>query len=528
MTTGTVSNAPDVVWPGRWAPRLPGIRAFGTVCVVGAVVLSSATLLLVTARPMLALLPLLVGLLLVTATWIPPRVPFYLTIGTAIIADLMYPAGMAPGHLYARAVRVLSWLLLENLNKLTGIEALRVSGMEVLLVLFLVLAGARALTASVSARARVQPRALTLALTLALAVVVGAEVWGIARGGDLRQSLWQVRYVSWLPLMTLAGVQLLREDRVLPELGVLLTTVGLIKALLVLLVIIWSTSHGEGRPPTATSHADTVLFTVVCALWAGQLVFRPSLSRVLVGIVVITTMLLAIVGNNRRTAFVTLPVLLLILFFQLTARRRRRMLAGALALAPLLGAYLMVGRHRTSTLFIPAQLVWSVSKQEDSSSDSREVENANLAVTQRQHLLLGSGFGHPYVVKDSVVDLSGIFAQYRFVAHNSVLWLFGIAGPLGATLLWLPHVVAIFIAARSIRLATVPFDQVTGYVVIATIAAYLLQAWADMGTQGWTGTTLVAMAFVATGLVARRTGALPEPFALFRFRRSIQEIAHAR
>jgi hypothetical protein len=87
--------------------------------------------------------------------------------------------------------------------------------------------------------------------------------------------------------------------------------------------------------------------------------------------------------------------------------------------------------------------------------------------------------------------------------------LMGIAGIFGFALLWMQYAVGVYFAALAHRRATMSIDRIAAYMAIATIAAYQLQAWADMGTQGWTSSLLVALAFAATSVVVRRTNAWP-------------------
>ena len=89
-------------------------------------------------------------------------------------------------------------------------------------------------------------------------------------------------------------------------------------------------------------------------------------------------------------------------------------------------------------IFKPAKLVMSVLDQSDSSSLSRDVENENLIYTLSQSPLLPTGFGfdYQYSPNNPPVDLSGVFANFRLIAHNGVLWMWSWGGVIGFTLLW--------------------------------------------------------------------------------------------
>jgi hypothetical protein len=151
-------------------------------------------------------------------------------------------------------------------------------------------------------------------------------------------------------------------------------------------------------------------------------------------------------------------------------------------------------------------MIRSVSSQEDSSSKTRDIENFNLIQTLKLHPILGSGFGHEYVETVQANRVDQYFAQYRFIAHNSVLWLLSLSGWLGFTFVWMIFPVGMLIALRVHRQCTTPVDRVTAFVTATAVLCFVLQAWGDMGLQSWMGTLIVTSLMGATGsmLMAQR------------------------
>jgi hypothetical protein len=488
----------------RITRRRPVTGTMVTGLVVVMVLVTMAALAL-TGDPVIAAAPVVAGIVALALWALPLRIPLLGLLSLAILADFTPPVPVPVSQMWFFPVRWLQLLLLENLNKVSGIGALRISGVEVVLAGLLLLVALRtALGKREDLRAHAAPLTPLLgALALAVAVLLVAEGWGIARNGDVRQSVWQLKYLLWTPVLAALCMYVVRRPAHLLEVAGALTVVACIKVAIGLSVYRWSMQAGLGRPHSVTSHADTMLFVVVIALWTAVLLHRATLLRVLIALPVIGTLLLGIVINNRRTAYVSLAVVLLLVVIYLPRATRRVVLLGGLALAPLFAAYVVAGRGRGGVLFAPAASVWSVTKQEDASSDSRDVENYNLTLTLRNNFLVGAGFGHPYEEGPASYDLTGVFDQYRFVAHNSVLWLLGILGPVGFALVWLPVSMGTYFAARSLRQARQSTERIAATVVICIFAAYQLQAWADMGTQGWTGSTLVALAFATTSLLAQ-------------------------
>ena len=479
-----------------------------------------ALVLGMTGNVALAALPIVAGLAAVGLWWLPVRVPLYAVLALGLLADVGGPVPVPASNPVLAPVRLLKEVLLENLNGITGVQALRVSGLDVVLLALTVLLFARVLARVPESLDTPPPllRPLLLALGAAFAVLVIAELWGIGRGGDVRQSVWQIRYVLWVPLLSVLAMLVVRTLQHVTEIAFVLTGVALCKTAIGVYVYFWSLRHGHGVPHSVTSHADTMLFAVVVALWSAVLVLRPSAGRLLMGVPALVAMLLAIVVNNRRTAYVSVGLALFLLLLHVPRRTQRRALLLLAAVSPLFAGYMLVGASRSGGVFAPAAAIWSVTRQSDGSSDSRDVENYNLTLTLRGNLPLGSGFGHMYDEGPAAYDLTDVFAQFRYVAHNSILWLLAILGPLGFFVLWLPIAVGTYFAALAHRFADAAprasTVRIAAYVVIATLAAYQVQAYSDMGTQGWTGTTLVALALASTAVLVRETGAwrgVPRP-----------------
>src|SRR5690606_31658915 len=99
----------------------------------------------------------------------------------------------------------------------------------------------------------------------------------------------------------------------------------------------------------------------------------------------------------------------------------------------------------------PVQVLKSVTDSSDSSSETRDIENYNLIVTARQKPILGSGLGHEYIEQVVAYDISAAFEAYRYVPHNSVLWLLGAGGLVGFSAIWALLLTGAFLAVRTYR-----------------------------------------------------------------------------
>ena len=409
-------------------------------------------------------------------------------------------------------------LLFFNLNKIVPIASLRFALLEVILVAMGLLAFARALL-----RIRVDSRqrergtnALTLFLVLAFAAVVWLEAWGVGvRGGDFRQSLWQFRQLFWLPLLTGLCSLCLRDYRDF----LTAVRVATIAASLKIAIVAWfyfTVARPIGfEPAYLSSHNDSILFVIVLMVQVIRLTHQVSTRNIVSLLLVGSWLMFGIVINNRRLAFVNLLVCCALLFFVMRGPAKKFVMRAMLFSLPLLVAYVVVGAKRSSPVFKPAALIMSVVTQKDNSSITRDIENFNLIVTLKQGKLLGSGWGHEYVEMVKADDISEGFAQYRFLAHNNVLWLLSIGGYLGFSMLFLPLAIGVFLARRAYFFARTPDERTTAIVAICIYAVYLMQAWGDMGMQANVASFSMALALAASAKLAVATGAFPARPRLF-------------
>lgn len=546
MSASTAGPLPAASLP---APSRPAaIRvAPGVIALVGVVILTLSAVLLLSGNPLLAAAPLLLLLVVVLFAALPLRVPLFGLVFLAALVDsqpIELPAsvtGISDDAMRAAAadpklleiiMSYSAWkpplfpvytLLFDNLNKVLPIEALRFSLVDLFYVLAIVLLAVRGLFRIRTDTAGRQPAttALYLVAGLSLLGAVWLEVWGVGlRGGDFRQSLWQMRQLFWLPTVTVLFVCAMRDFRDFNRAINLITAAVCLK----LVIVVWyyfavaRPMHFE--PATLTSHYDSILFTVAIVAWVSRFVHTGNWKYAILLATLGNWVMLGIVLNNRRLCFVNLAVSLFIVFVMLKGPMKRMLMKKFVYVLPLLVAYVVVGQAGNSRIFKPAKLVTSVIKQDDRSSSTRDVENYNLLVTLKRNKLLGSGWGHEYVEAVKGDDISTAFPQYRYMAHNGVLWLWTIGGLVGFTLLWMPISIGIFLARRAYSFARSPDERSAAAIALTMIVTYMLQAWGDIGTQHLNSTLVLALALAASAKLAVANGAMPRRMRLFSFRRA--------
>jgi hypothetical protein len=487
----------------------------------GSVGLATMGLLFLAPSPTWAFMPMAAATFAFVLWKVPIRVSVFTLLFATLTVDI--PADIPAAGYWKSPLYPIGSFLFENL-KLPGAH---VSPMELLIVLLVAVILVRLLTMR-SASAEVQftgCNVLDYTLLSMLATIGVLEFWGLSRGGDFRQSLWQMRELLWLPVLAGLFAYSIRERKDFVTLGKVIIVAACIKVAIGLYFLLAIARPAGITPPHVTSHHDSVLFVTTIAIVISAWVHRPTLMRLAGGGMIVSWIFLGLVINNRRIAFVSLFGSLFVLYLLLRGPLKRELTRAALVLTPIFGFYLAIGANRTSGIFKPAAKIMSVIRQKDTSSSMRDIEDYNLIATLKGHAVLGTGWGHEYTEITKAIDISTAFEQYRYIAHNSVLWLIAIGGYIGFTLMWMPLVVGIFLATRSYRFARTPNERSAASVALAVILSFLIQAWGDMGMQGWSVSFLVAAAIAATGKLAFATGAWPHRARLISWAPRLREAA---
>jgi hypothetical protein len=355
--------------------------------------------------------------------------------------------------------------------------------------------------------------ARTLFLTF-LGTIVTLAAWGIARGGAVQGTFQQTLHLMQLPLIALLFLYALRVPEDLAAVGTIFVVTAICRSVLVVYVYFGvcmpqGITDRPGLPEWCTNHSDSVLFVVALLIVATH-AFEQRTKRAITRALSVSALLLfAIVLNNRRLAFVSLAISPVVVYLALKPSKRKRRVTMAIAAAvPLVLAYLAIGVSvgSSSPIFKPARLVMSVLDQTDSSSISRDVENENLIYTLRQSPLLPTGFGfdYQYSPNNPPVDLSGVFANFRLIAHNGVLWIWSWGGVIGFTLLWMIFPVAGTLALRAYRRAPTALERTAALSALGAVAICIVQIWGDQGINGYITPITLSVAFaVATRLAVR-------------------------
>ena len=507
------------------APAFPRVTAptvgTGVKLFIGFVLLWTLVSLVVTGDTIQSIAPLLIVLLCYLLVALPLRAHLLTLVFLASLVDASAIALPDNGGVWYPPFYGLYRLLFDNLNNVIPIPALRFSLVDLLYVFCILLVGVRVgMRIRIDSRARQRSTWGIYAVMIVLFLAVAAlEVYGVfLLHGDFKQSLWQTRQVMWLPFVVALFSYALRDPRDFKRAINLMIAATVIKTFFAVKFFFVVARPLGWDPPTLTSHYDSVLMVVAFMALVIRFLHGATWKNLGILLIVGGWIMLGIVLNNRRLAFVNIPVAIVVVMVMLRGPVKQGMKKVSVFLVPLLIAYVMIGQNSTKTIFKPARQMMSVSSQDDRSSGTRDIENFNLIWTLKPNKILGAGWGHEYVEYVRADDISQYFGQYRFIAHNSVLWLWTVGGLVGFTVLWMPIVLGIFFARRAYSFARSSLERYTAAMCVVMLTTYMMQAWGDMGVMGLNSTLTAGIAIAMGAKLATMTGAFPARVNFFTIR----------
>lgn len=354
-------------------------------------------------------------------------------------------------------------------------------------------------------------------MTRAILVGIGAAIaWfflGVARGGSAHATMYQLHAYLFAMLLALVLLALVKTPGAIVSLAKTIVGAALFRSAFGLCFYLFVAKSLRSYPAYMTQHDDSVLFamTVVIALcWAIE---RRTRRAILYGALIAALMVFMIQINNRRLAWASLAGSVALVYLVLPANRiRRRINRTALALAPVIALYLLVGWGRSERIFKPLHQIQTMTDDtNDASTRARRNENVSLVTTMLEHPVVGSGWGHEFREVDTSLTVPGeVFPMYHYIPHNGVLAFLAFTGLLGFVLHWLPFPVAAYLNARTYQRAREPVERAASLAALAQIVVCTNQIYGDMGQISVPTLFMASTGFAVAGRLAVSTGAWPE------------------
>ena len=495
---------------GRQVREPPSI---GFAVFVATVAMVTVTAIIVSDGNLAAAVAPVLGIGFMYVLWhLPLRYP---VLSLLFLGLIMENPGEPPASgLWKSPLFTVGALLLAHWNMTIPVKALFFSGVDLLLILFFFIAFYRRATGSRIDRAGFVETASPMRFFSAT-TIFGAfflEGWGMVRGGmDFASSLWQVQRVIYLPLLFLLFHHAIRGPRDQAAVGKVIIAAACVRAIAAWCIRHFVTPNTIDEMPTATTHADSMLFAgafCLCIVLAFEI---PSRTHRLLCLFVLPILSMGMVANNRRLVWVEVALAMIVLFFVTPMTRlKRKMIRGLIVASPILAIYVAAGWNQQGGIFKGAQMIRSiVDSKSDASTEWRDWENYDLFVTLKSSPVLGVGYGHPYIDQVKLPDVSQFYALEHFIPHNSVLGLWAYGGLIGFSLLWMMLVVGAFLAARVYKRATRPIDRAAALAVLLMLVIYLAHCYGDLGLGTWASVFLVSSSLSVVGKLALTTGAWP-------------------
>jgi O-antigen ligase/polysaccharide polymerase Wzy-like membrane protein len=417
-----------------------------------ALALVSAAVIVASDGPnlLVVLLPVVLVALAVLAR---PIVGVYLVFAAAILFEQYEITGLTP--------ITTQFHIFQNISGYTDLP-IRVSAADLLMLLTLGSFAARHIGRR---REAVRIGAFGKPIAAFLAAFGLGLVIGIARGSgwDPNAVFQELRGgPGQMCLMYFLTVNLVRDRRQVAVLTWELVILIGVKSLQAILNYQQAQSLGL-QLEAVTGHEDIIFFDLVIALLALIALSRARTKLRYALLVVVPLAIGAELVTERRVAFIALGAVLLVvgLLYLADGSVRRAVMVGTIT-AVVAAAYLAAFWDDSGPLGQPARAISglidpsSLSERDQNSNHWRDIENRNIAFTIQQLPLTGVGVGQEYLFREEPPSLGDAkYFFWRNITHNTLLWFWLKAGPLGGFVLW-------FLVARILLLGSTWYARLRG------------------------------------------------------------------
>lgn len=323
-------------------------------------------------------------------------------------------------------------------------------------------------------------------LSVIIFVMLGAGVlMGFLAGNDFGLMLTQTRAIFTLPFWLVISANCFTSiRRIWVVLGVI-AGATLFKALqgLWCFYVYYGGQKGEREyliEHVTSEFLGTSILFVLAAMWRywkKGLILRVAMTSA------IGCYVLAFLLNDRRSALVGIAMGLGVIGISLSGRIYWRYLIHTLVALLASFFFLAATWNSSGALGFPARTIKSLTGSGESSAGYRKVENANMLLAVASQPITGIGFGRRITMVYPLPDISGIYSEYDLVPHNTLLFVWTFAGPLGLAAFAAFCAISIGYSLRLFRLGTnLEITALGGMAAVILIKA-LAYIYADLGLR---------------------------------------------
>ncbi len=392
-----------------------------------------------------------------------------------------------------------------NLNTSTGIGPLVFNPVELLLVMMV---GAWFWRATISREwhlHRVPNTGLAVVFLLMLVFFTG---FGLARGGDWKAALWEIRALYYLCFVYFIAAQIIRTRRQV-QICVWIIIIGVaIKGFQGCWRYFITRGGDLGSLRAILGHEDSLFIVTVLVLLAAYffLGYRGREFKFLLA--TLPSNLLTFVFNQRRITYGVLGLSLGIVVAMLPREQLKKALYIVIPFAILFTLYTAAFWNKTGGgLAMPAQKIKSMFVKQEGTVDNesnewRELELINLKATVRAYPL-GIGFGNQYLIVVPYADIGEEFPLWRWIPHCALFWVWIKTGFVGFVIFWLFFGTAIVQAMIDYRAMRDPYFKALALMIILFIVGQVIIAYYDLQITFYRNMIYLGVA-MALGTAIRR------------------------
>ncbi len=314
--------------------------------------------------------------------------------------------------------------------------------------------------------------------------LMASELYGLHGGGDFLVSLWEIRALMYFLLLYFLVPQVIQTKEQISVVLWIFIAMITVKAL-----------QGDIRfirlgfkfddYTVLTNHEDPMFMADLFILLIGYSLFDAKTGQRRVIFWLLPVLLMGFYSGQRRACYAGFFIALGTFIVMLNRVERKKFFRAALPIFLFLGAYTAIFWNYNGRISEPIQLVKSGFSKDASGAGERfdsnlyrEFERYDLAVTVRNHPVIGTGFGQKYMRPAFLVNL-GISLQ-DWIPHDQIFWLMVNMGAVGFFIFFLFINALMFESGKVAGLVRDPFLKAVTLMIGAMIVNQMVVSYFDM------------------------------------------------
>lgn len=418
-----------------------------------------------------------VALLVLVWVWRRPVRGVYALFAAAVVQEVGYSAYQYPDDLGAYVP------FFQDISTWTHIKGVSLSLAELFMALVLLI---WLLKGIAERNLRFTKGTLMLPLGLYMLMILVGELHGLASGGNITLSLWEVRAQVYMFVAYLLACNLIKTRREIDVLvWIVLLGAGIkgIQGTIRYFLVLGGSLHGA---ESLFPHEQSFFFNAFLTLTPILFLYGGSRRLKRAALALLPFVLVSDIANNRRAGILALGVgLVMLLLITLFAHpARRRLVVALLCLGAVIWIpYYNIYKTKSGLLAEPARAVYSNSHPDprDASSNLyRDNENADLMFTMKTSPIIGFGFGKNFDTPYPLANISGIYIFWNLLPHNSILWIWMRMGTVGYVIFWLLIGAVIMQGMRLARRLRDPYLKGLAAFIVVMVVQEVVFGYTDL------------------------------------------------